>query len=142
MYLRGVHMKYCFYCNKSMPEDLENCFYCKSKLVDFKYKAIKFLFEFITYIGMFVTTTMCVLIPLVFGIGWLMNLMVTEIEFVQLLDMLKLFYVTPFINNLPTYIFVLIFGGILVIGLAGIYLVNKKMKNIIKSGDKSEVCSC
>ena len=91
---------------------------------------------------MFITVTMCILIPFVFVIGWLMNLMVTEIEFVQLLDMLKLFYVTPFINNLPTYIFVLIFGVILVIGLAGIYFVNKKMKNIIKSGDKSEVCSC
>lgn len=135
-------MKYCLYCNKSMPEELENCFYCKTKLVDFKYKIMKFLFEFIAYIGMFITVTMCILIPFVFVIGWLMSLLVTEIEFVQLLDMLKLFYVTPFINNLPTYIFVLIFGVILVIGLAGIYLVNKKMKNIIKSGDKSEVCSC
>ena len=135
-------MKYCLDCNKSMPEELENCFYCKTKLVDFKYKVIKFLFEFIAYIGLFVTTTMCVLIPFVFFVGWLMNLMVTEIEFVQLLDMLKLFYTTPVINNLSTYIFVLIFGVILVIGLVGIYLINKKMKNIIKLGEKSEVCSC
>ena len=135
-------MKYCLDCNKSMPEELENCFYCKTKLVDFKYKVIKFLFEFIAYIGLFVTTTMCVLIPFVFFVGWLMNLMVTEIEFVQLLDMLKLFYTTPVINNLSTYIFVLIFGIILVTGLVGIYLVNKKMKNIIKLGEKSEVCSC
>ena len=65
-----------------------------------------------------------------------MNLMVTDIEFVQLLDMLKLFYTTPFINNLSTYIFVLIFGIILIIGLLGVYLVNKKMKNIIKLGEK------
>ena len=135
-------MKYCLDCNKSMPEELENCFYCKTKLVDFKYKVIKFLFEFIAYIGLFVTTTMCVLIPFVFFVGWLMNLMVTEIEFVQLLDMLKLFYTTPVINNLSTYIFVLIFAIILVIGLVGIYLINKKMKNIIKLGEKSEVCSC
>lgn len=129
-------MKYCLDCNKSMPEELENCFYCKTKLVDFKYKVIKFLFEFIAYIGLFVTTTMCVLIPFVFFVGWLMNLMVTDIEFVQLLDMLKLFYTTPFINNLSTYIFVLIFGIILIIGLLGVYLVNKKMKNIIKLGEK------
>ena len=135
-------MKYCLDCNKSMPEELENCFYCKTKLVDFKYKVIKFLFEFIAYIGLFVTTTMCVLIPFVFFVGWLMNLMVTEIEFVQLLDMLKLFYTTPVINNLSTYIFVLIFGIVLVIGLVGIYLINKKMKNIIKLGEKNEVCSC
>ena len=129
-------MKYCLDCNKSMPEELENCFYCKTKLVDFKYKIMKFLFEFIAYIGLFVITTMCVLIPFVFFVGWLMNLMVTDIEFVQLLDMLKLFYTTPFINNLSTYIFVLIFGIILIIGLLGVYLVNKKMKNIIKLGEK------
>ena len=36
-------MKYCLHCNKSMPEELDNCFYCKTKLVDFKYKFIKFL---------------------------------------------------------------------------------------------------
>lgn len=135
-------MKYCYYCNKSMPEELENCFHCKTKLVDFKYKVIKFLFEFITYIGMFVTTTMCVLIPFVFFIGWLMNLMVTEIKFYQLLDILKLFYTTPFINNLPMYSFVLLFVIILIIGLIGMYFTNRIIKNIIKLGDKNEVCSC
>ena len=135
-------MKYCLHCNKSMPEELDNCFYCKTKLVDFKYKFIKFLFEFITYIGMFITTTMCVLIPFVFLVGWLMNLMVTQVKFVQLFDMLKIFYTTPFINNMPTYIFVLLFILIMIIGLIGIYFVNRKMKKIIRLGEENEVCSC
>lgn len=121
-------MKYCFSCNKSMPEELENCFYCKTKLVDFKYKVIKFLFEFITYIGMFVTTTMCVLIPLVFGIGWLMNLMVTEVKFVQLLDILRIFYSTPFLSDIPTYFVVIVFCLLLIVGLIGIFYMNKKIK--------------
>lgn len=135
-------MKYCIHCNKSMPEELENCFYCKDKLVDFKYKVIKTLFEIVAYIGMFVMMATCVLIPFVFLVGWLMNLMVTEIGFIQLLDILKLFYTAPFINNIPLYIFVLIFGIILIMGLIGIYCVNRKMKNIIGLGEENEVCSC
>lgn len=127
-------MKYCLNCNKSLPEELENCFYCKDKIVDFKYKVIKTLCEVVAYIGLFVTMAMCVLIPFVFILGWLMNLMITEIEFIQLLDILKLFYTAPFINNIPLYIFVLIFGIILIIGLIGIYFVNRKMKKIIRLG--------
>ena len=135
-------MKYCLHCNKSMPDELNKCFHCKTNLVDFKYKVIKFLFEFIAYIGMFVVMASCVLIPFVYLVGWLMNLMVTEVAFSQLLDILKLFYIAPFVNNIPIYVFVILFGIILIIGLIGIYCVNKKMKNIIKLGEENEVCSC
>lgn len=135
-------MKYCLYCNKSMPKELENCFYCKEKLVDFKYKVIKTLFEIVAYIGLFITMTSCVLIPFVFFVGWLMNLMVTEVKFIQLLDILKQFYTVPFIHNIPLSVFVVIFAMVLIIGLIGICCVNRKMKNIIGLGEENEVCSC
>lgn len=137
-----VKMKYCFKCNKSMPDELENCFYCKEKLVDFKYKVIKTLFEIVAYIGLFITMTSCVLIPFVFFVGWLMNLMVTEVKFIQLLDILKQFYTVPFIHNIPLSVFVVIFAMVLIIGLIGICCVNRKMKNIIGLGEENEVCSC
>lgn len=135
-------MKYCLYCNKSMPKELENCFYCKEKLVDFKYKVIKTLFEIVAYIGLFITMTSCVLIPFVFFVGWLINLMVTEVKFIQLLDILKQFYTVPFIHNIPLFVFVVIFAMVLIIGLIGICCVNRKMKNIIGLGEENEVCSC
>ena len=135
-------MKYCLYCNKSMPKELENCFYCKEKLVDFKYKVIKTLFEIVAYIGLFITMTSCVLIPFVFFVGWLINLMVTEVKFIQLLDILKQFYTVPFIHNIPLSVFVVIFAMVLIIGLIGICCVNRKMKNIIGLGEENEVCSC
>ena len=135
-------MKYCLYCNKAMPKELENCFYCKEKLVDFKYKVIKTLFEIVAYIGLFITMTSCVLIPFVFFVGWLMNLMVTEVKFIQLLDILKQFYTVPFIHNIPLSVFVVIFAMVLIIGLIGICCVNRKMKNIIGLGEENEVCSC
>ena len=137
-----VKMKYCFKCNKSMHDELENCFYCKEKLVDFKYKVIKTLFEIVAYIGLFITMTTCVLIPFVFFVGWLMNLMVTEVKFIQLLDILKQFYTVPFIHNIPLSVFVVIFAMVLIIGLIGICCVNRKMKNIIGLGEENEVCSC
>lgn len=137
-----VKMKYCFKCNKSMPDELENCFYCKEKLVDFKYKVIKTLFEIVAYIGLFITMTSCVLIPFVFFVGWLMNLMVTEVKFIQLLDILKQFYTVSFIHNIPLSVFVVIFAMVLIIGLIGICCVNRKMKNIIGLGEENEVCSC
>ena len=125
-----------------MPEEIDKCFYCKTKLVDFKYKVIKTLFEIVAYIGLFITMTTCVLIPFVFFVGWLMNLMVTEVKFIQLLDILKQFYTVPFIHNIPLFVFVVIFAMVLIIGLIGICCVNRKMKNIIRLGEENEVCSC
>lgn len=125
-----------------MPEEIDKCFYCKTKLVDFKYKVIKTLFEIVAYIGLFITMTTCVLIPFVFFVGWLMNLMVTEVKFIQLLDILKQFYTVPFIHNIPLSVFVVIFAMVLIIGLIGICCVNRKMKNIIGLGEENEVCSC
>lgn len=125
-----------------MPEEIDKCFYCKTKLVDFKYKVIKTLFEIVAYIGLFITMTTCVLIPFVFFVGWLMNLMVTEVKFIQLLDILKQFYTVPFIHNIPLFVFVVIFAMVLIIGLIGICCVNRKMKNIIGLGEENEVCSC
>lgn len=125
-----------------MPEEIDKCFYCKTKLVDFKYKVIKTLFEIVAYIGLFITMTTCVLIPFLFFVGWLMNLMVTEVKFIQLLDILKQFYTVPFIHNIPLSVFVVIFAMVLIIGLIGICCVNRKMKNIIGLGEENEVCSC
>lgn len=125
-----------------MPEEIDKCFYCKTKLVDFKYKVIKTLFEIVAYIGLFITMTTCVLIPFVFFVGWLMNLMVTEVKFIQLLDILKQFYTVPFIHNISLSVFVVIFAMVLIIGLIGICCVNRKMRNIIGLGEENEVCNC
>lgn len=125
-----------------MPGEIDKCFYCKTKLVDFKYKVIKTLFEIVAYIGLFITMTTCVLIPFVFFVGWLMNLMVTEVKFIQLLDILKQFYTVPFIHNIPLSVFVVLFAMVLIIGLIGICCVKRKMKNIIGLGEENEVCSC